>query len=49
MAKDAKPLEVLNANAKQTMATAYWAMDYYFDNLRKIVSHYQAEQTSVRS
>jgi hypothetical protein len=38
MAKDAKPLEVLNANAKQTMATAYWAMDYYFDNLRKIVS-----------
>jgi hypothetical protein len=38
MAKDAKPLEALNANAKQTMATAYWAMDYYFDNLRKIVS-----------
>jgi hypothetical protein len=38
MAKDAKPFEGLNANAKQTMATAYWAMDYYFDNLRKIVS-----------
>ena len=38
MAKDAKPFEGLNANAKQTVATAYWAMDYYFDNLRKIVS-----------
>jgi len=23
---------------KQTMAPAYWAMDYYFDNLKKIVS-----------
>jgi len=38
MAKDAKPLEALNANVKQSMAPAYWAMDYYFDNLRKIVS-----------
>jgi hypothetical protein len=23
---------------KPTMAPAYWAMDYYFDNLKKIVS-----------
>ena len=38
MAKDAKPLEALNVNAKHPMAPAYWAMDYYFDNLRKIVS-----------
>jgi hypothetical protein len=38
MAKNAKPLEALNADAKHPMAAAYWAMDYYFDNLRKIVS-----------
>jgi hypothetical protein len=32
------PFHELSAINQQTLATAYWAMDYYFDNLRKTIS-----------
>ena len=33
--------------ARQTMAPAYWAMDYYFDNLKKIVSSAPSGNTEL--
>src|ERR1700751_4466219 len=38
MAKEKARGEELSATAKQTMAHAYSAMDYYFDHLKKTVS-----------
>jgi hypothetical protein len=38
MAKDQEPKQEQSPFAKQPMAPAYWAMDYYFDNLKRIVS-----------
>jgi len=38
MAKDQEPKQEQSAFAKQPMAPVYWAMDYYFDNLKKILS-----------
>ena len=32
------PFHELSAINQQTLATAYSAMDYYFDNLRKTIS-----------
>jgi hypothetical protein len=39
MANDEKPpFHELSAITQQTLANAYWAMDYYFDGLRKSIS-----------
>src|SRR6202008_3960999 len=38
MAKEKARGEELSATAKQTMAHAYSAMDYYFDHLKKTVA-----------
>ena len=38
MAKDQESKQQQGPSAKQPMAPAYWAMDYYFDNLKRIVS-----------
>jgi hypothetical protein len=32
------PFHELSAVHQQTLASTYWAMDYYFDNLRKTIS-----------
>ena len=32
------PFHELSAINQQILATAYWPMDYYFDNLRKTIS-----------
>jgi hypothetical protein len=36
------PFHELSAINQQILATAYWPMDYYFDNLRKTISAIQS-------
>src|ERR1700685_4374874 len=47
MVTDPKSKQEQRPLAKQVAAPAYWSMDYYFDNLKKIVSSAPTGGTEV--